>query len=57
MKYETAGDPISGLMWTHKTTAKIAYELNLAGIYICASTVKYFKRTELFTKVKLKKSF
>lgn len=39
MKYETAGDPISGLMWTHKTTAKIAYELNLAGIYICASTV------------------
>ena len=39
MKYETAGDPISGLKWTHKTTAKIASELNLAGIDICASTV------------------
>ena len=29
MKYETAGDPISGLKWTRKTTEKIADELDL----------------------------
>ncbi|MBT8339988.1 MAG: hypothetical protein KJP07_08240 [Desulfatitalea sp.] len=29
MKYETAGDPISGLKWTRKTTQKIAAELNI----------------------------
>ena len=27
MVAETAGDPISGLKWTHKTTEKIAAEL------------------------------
>jgi len=27
MEYETAGDPISGLKWTRKTTEKIAQEL------------------------------
>ena len=39
MEYETAGDPISGLKWTHKTTGKIADELNLEGINISAMTV------------------
>jgi len=39
MEYETAGDPISGLKWTHKTTGKIADELNLEGIDISAMTV------------------
>ncbi len=39
MEYETAGDPISGLKWTHKTTEKIADELNLEGINISAVTV------------------
>ncbi|MBA7548780.1 ISAzo13 family transposase ISArch16 [subsurface metagenome] len=39
MEYETAGDPISGLKWTHKTTEKIADELSLEGINICAVTV------------------
>ena len=36
MEYETAGDPITGLKWTRKTTEKIAEEL---------------KKDSLFTKV------
>lgn len=39
MEYETAGDPITGLKWTHKTTEKIAHELRLIDIDICAMTV------------------
>ena len=31
MEYETAGDPISGLKCTRKTTEKIADELELIG--------------------------
>ncbi len=31
MKYETAGDPMSDLKWTRKTTQKIADELANAG--------------------------
>jgi len=27
MKYETAGDPITGLKWTRKTTEKVTSEL------------------------------
>ena len=38
MKHETAGDPITGLKWTRKTTEKIAAELNLNGITVCANT-------------------
>ena len=37
MEYETAGDPMSGLKWTHKTTEKIADELHLEGIAILSS--------------------
>ncbi len=32
MKHETAGDPMSGLKWTRRTTAKIAVELQSLGI-------------------------
>ena len=32
MKYETAGDPVSGCKWTRKTTAKIAKQLERVGI-------------------------
>ena len=32
MEYETAGDPMSDLKWTRKTTQKIADELVHAGI-------------------------
>lgn len=39
MERETAGDPISGLKWTRKTTEKIACELKKLGINVCAKTV------------------
>jgi len=39
MKNETAGDPISGLKWTKKTTQKIANELNCIGIKVNRNTV------------------
>lgn len=39
MKHETAGDPMTGLKWTHKTTEKIADELTRLGIQISARTV------------------
>ena len=39
MTHETAGDPVSGLKWTRRTTAKIAAELGAFGIDVCARTV------------------
>ena len=39
MKYETAGDPMSDLKWTRKTTAKIVDELALIGIPVSKTTV------------------
>jgi len=39
MKHETAGDPMSGLKWTRRTTAKIAAELQSVGIHVSAKTV------------------
>ena len=39
MQHETAGDPITGLRWTRKTTARIAAELRPLGIDISPSTV------------------
>ena len=39
MKYETAGDPVSGCKWTRKTTGKIARELKRMGIGVSANTV------------------
>jgi hypothetical protein len=39
MKNETAGDPVSGCKWTHKTTAKIAKELSRMKIEVSANTV------------------
>ena len=39
MKYETAGDPITGLKWTRKATRKIAAELQKAGIMVSDKTV------------------
>jgi hypothetical protein len=39
MRHETAGDPITGLKWTHKTTEKIAVELKSIGIEVSARTV------------------
>ncbi len=39
MEHDTAGDPITGLKWTHKTTEKIAQQLQLCGIQLGRSTV------------------
>ena len=39
MKYEVAGDPVSGLRWTRKTTKKIAAELSALGIRVSRKTV------------------
>ena len=39
MVHETAGDPVSGLKWTRRTTAKLAGELRGLGINVCPQTV------------------
>jgi hypothetical protein len=39
MDHETAGDPMSGLKWTRRTTAKIACELVGMGIHVSPKTV------------------
>ncbi len=40
MKYETAGDPMSDLKWTRKTTAKIADELAFVNISVSTNKSK-----------------
>jgi hypothetical protein len=39
LEHDTAGDPMSSLRWTHKTTAKIAEQLHRLGIRVGARTV------------------
>ena len=39
MKHETAGDPMGGLKWTHKTTVKVAAELRTLGIEVSRRTI------------------
>ena len=39
MKHETAGDPMSSLKWTCRTTAKISDELKSLGINVGPRTV------------------
>ena len=39
MRYETAGDPVSGLMWTRKTRDKVCSQLRLIGIVVSPNTV------------------
>ena len=39
MDHETAGDPVRGLKWTRRTTAKVAAQLRKLGTDICARTV------------------
>lgn len=57
MEHDTAGDPISGLKWTRKTTEKIACELKLHGILVCANTVgKLLKTLDFSLKVNHKKN-
>jgi hypothetical protein len=39
MQYETAGDPVTGLKWTRRTTRKIAEELRGLGLQVSRNTV------------------
>ncbi len=39
MEADTAGDPMTGIKWTRRTTEKIACELRAGGIEVCANTV------------------
>jgi len=39
LEHETAGDPMTGLKWTHRTTDRIAGELRAVGIDVSANTV------------------
>jgi Rhodopirellula transposase DDE domain len=39
MEHDTAGDPVSGITWTRRTTEKVADELRQAGIEVCPNTV------------------
>ncbi|MCP4309598.1 MAG: ISAzo13 family transposase [bacterium] len=55
LQHDTAGDPISGLKWTRRTTAKIAEELRCVGIEICPKTVAHLlKKMEFRLRVNYK---
>ena len=49
MEHETAGDPVSGLKWTHKTMQKLADELARLGILVSANTVGRLLKTMGFS--------
>lgn len=56
MKYETAGDPITGLKWTRRTTENISNELATIGIKVSKNTVgKLLKNMGYSLKVNQKK--
>jgi len=42
MQHDIAGDPITGVKWTRRTTEKIADELRALGVDVCANTVARF---------------
>lgn len=39
LRYETAGDPITGLKWTHRTLEKISHQLKSVDINVSPNTV------------------
>lgn len=49
LEHDTAGDPISGLKWTRKTTAKIAAQLGRLAIRVSARTVARLLRKLRFS--------
>ena len=56
MESETAGDPISGLKWTRKTTDKISKQIKSFGIPISSTTVgKILKQLGFSLKSNVKK--
>jgi hypothetical protein len=55
MEHETAGDPVSGLKWTRKTTAKIAQQLKRISIRVSAKTVgRLLKQMKFSLRLNLK---
>jgi Rhodopirellula transposase DDE domain len=56
LKHETAGDPMTGLKWTRKTTEKIANELATGGVRVSANTVgRILKNLKFLLRVNHKK--
>jgi hypothetical protein len=56
MANDTAGDPMTGVKWTRRTTEKIADELQACGIEVCANTVaKLLKDLDYRLRVNHKK--
>ena len=56
MEHDTAGDPMTGIRWTRRTTDKIADELRSLDISICANTVaKLLKDLDYRLRVNHKK--
>jgi hypothetical protein len=56
VKHETAGDPMTELKWTRKTTEKIAVELGNLDIHVSANTVgRLLKQMDFSLKVNHKK--
>lgn len=55
MEAETAGDPMTGLKWTRRTTAKIAVELKMIGINVSQNTVRLLKQLGFSLRVNQKK--
>jgi hypothetical protein len=39
LEHDTAGDPLTGLRWSRRTTARISEELGTLGIPVCPNTV------------------
>ena len=57
MSNERAGDPITGLKWTKKTTQKISDKLNTIGIKVSKNTVgSLLKDMDYSLKVNCKKN-
>lgn len=56
MKHETAGDPMTGLKWTRRTTAKVATELQSLGIEVSdRTTARLLKQMGFSLRVNHKK--
>ena len=49
LEHDTAGDPMTGLRWTRKTTAKVASQLGRLGIAVSARTVSRLLRKLKFS--------
>ena len=56
MAHDTAGDPMTGLKWTRKTTEKVAHQLSKLGIRVDAKTVgRILKKLGYSLRVNAKK--